>query len=90
MPTSSWLPRETYKAMQGFLPILFPMQGIYGDLSWDAACESKVNMRSDGWSVEIKIPLSSIRFSNKNTDEWGIQFLRYNRNANETSFWNPH
>ncbi len=68
---------------------IIPSAGVYGDLSWDAVWDSKVSMHADGWSVELKIPLSSIRFSNKQDDTWGIQFLRYSRGRNETSFWSP-
>ncbi len=65
-----------------------PQDGVYGDLNWDAVWESKTSMQIDGWSVEIRIPLFSLRFSNKN-QQWGIQFLRYSRRLNESSFWNP-
>ncbi|MBO9572460.1 MAG: carbohydrate binding family 9 domain-containing protein, partial [Chitinophagaceae bacterium] len=66
-----------------------PANGIYGDISWDAVWDSKVSMRPDGWSVEIRIPLFSLRFSNKKIDEWGIQFMRFARRVNESSFWSP-
>lgn len=69
-------------------PNVNPSAGIYGDLSWDAVWESRVSMRPDGWSVEIRIPLFSLRFSNKRIGDWGLQFMRFNRSANETSFWN--
>ncbi len=65
-----------------------PANGVYGDLSWDAVWDSRVSMRKDGWSVEIKIPLFSLRFSPKKTEQWGIQFLRFSRRVNESSFWN--
>ncbi len=63
--------------------------GIYGDLSWDAVWDSRVNMMPDGWIVEMKIPYSAVRFSKKSLQEWGIQFLRFTRRQNETAFWNP-
>lgn len=66
-----------------------PSDGIYGELSWDAVWDSKVSMQPDGWSIEIRIPLSSLRFSAKKINEWGIQFLRFTRSNNEISFWNP-
>ncbi len=66
-----------------------PQNDIYGDLSWDAVWDSKVGFKKDGWVVEIKIPFSSIRFSKKNDQAWGIQFLRFTRRLNELSFWNP-
>ena len=62
--------------------------GTYGDLSWDAVWDSRVSMKHDGWVVEMKIPYSAIRFSKKNIQEWGLQFLRFTRRVNESSFWN--
>jgi hypothetical protein len=63
--------------------------GIYGDLTWDAVWDSRTVMVSDGWTVEIRIPHFSIRFSKNNTKGWGIQFLRFSRRLNETSVWEP-
>jgi hypothetical protein len=62
--------------------------GSYGDVTWDAVWDSRVSMRADGWVVEIKIPYSAIRFSKEDVQNWGIQFLRFTRVNNETSFWN--
>ena len=61
--------------------------GTYGDLSWDAVWDSRVSMKPDGWVVEIKIPYSAIRFSKQSIQEWGLEFLRFSRRTNETSFW---
>lgn len=63
--------------------------GIYGDLSWDAVWDSKVGFRKDGWVVEIRIPFFAIRFAKRNIQDWGIQFLRFNRRLTESAFWNP-
>lgn len=63
--------------------------GNYGDISWDAVWDSRVAMNKEGWSVEMKIPYSAIRFSKDSLQSWGIQFLRFSRVHNETSFWNP-
>ncbi|MEP6749389.1 MAG: DUF5916 domain-containing protein [Bacteroidota bacterium] len=65
-----------------------PNLGIYGDLSWDAVWESKVEMQKDGWTVEIKIPYFSLRFAKTNIQDWGINFLRFSRRYNEAAFWN--
>ncbi|OQP57498.1 DUF5916 domain-containing protein [Niastella populi] len=64
-------------------------EGTYGDVTWDAVWDSKVGFRPDGWIVEMRIPLFSIRFSRKSIADWGIQFMRFSRRFNETSFWNP-
>ncbi|MBS1746899.1 MAG: carbohydrate binding family 9 domain-containing protein [Bacteroidetes bacterium] len=63
--------------------------GEYGDKTWDAVWESKVGIQSDGWVVEMKIPYFSLRFSKKNVQDWGLQFLRSVRRSNETFTWNP-
>jgi hypothetical protein len=68
---------------------VIPQNGIFGELSWDAVWESKVSIVENGWSVEIMIPLTSLRFSTKKPKEWGIQFRRFSRKNNESSFWNP-
>jgi hypothetical protein len=67
---------------------VIPQNGVFGELSWDAVWDSKVSIRDNGWSVEIMIPLTSIRFSTKKPKEWGIQFRRFSRKNNESSFWN--
>ena len=63
--------------------------GDYGDKTWDAVWESKVQIQKDGWSVEMKIPYISLRFAKKELQDWGIQFLRQIRRTNEACFWNP-
>jgi len=62
--------------------------GDYGDRTWDAVWESKTKMLSNGWSIEIRIPYFSLRFSKKDIQDWGVQFMRFTRRNNENSFWN--
>jgi hypothetical protein len=61
----------------------------FGDKTWDAVWESRVQMQNDGWTIEMKIPYLSLRFSKKDVQTWGLQFLRYMRRNNEQNFWNP-
>lgn len=63
--------------------------GVVYDFSWDAVWESKTSIKADGWVAELKIPLSAIRFSKKDLQDWGINFARFTRNENENSVWNP-
>lgn len=63
--------------------------GEFGDKTWDAVWESKVQVQKDGWSVEMRIPYISLRFAKKDLQDWGIQFLRLIRRTNETCYWNP-
>lgn len=59
------------------------------DYNWDAVWESKTSITTDGWIVEMKIPYSAIRFSSSPDQTWGVNFSRYIRRRNETSYWNP-
>ncbi len=61
----------------------------YGDKTWDAVWDSQIQMKPDGWTVEMKIPYLSLRFAKKDMQNWGLQFLRFTRRNSETSFWNP-
>ena len=54
-----------------------PAFGQYGDKSWDAVWESKVQLMTDGWCVEMRIPYISLRFAKKDVQTWGLQLLRY-------------
>lgn len=62
--------------------------GPPSDYSWDAVWESKVTMQKDGWVVEMKIPYYSLRFAKKEKQDWGLNFQRYVRRSNESSYWN--
>lgn len=58
------------------------------DLSWDAVWRSAVSINSDGWSVEMAIPYSALRFPNKDEQRWGINFFRSIQRYREYSSWN--
>ncbi len=59
------------------------------DYTWNAAWFSKVNIDSNGWTVEIKIPYSALRFPKTEVQKWGLNFFRTIRRIREKSFWNP-
>ena len=46
------------------------------DWSWNAVWKSTTVKREDGWSVEIRIPFSAIRFPNKEIQEWNVNFAK--------------
>ncbi len=58
------------------------------DFSWDAVWASAVSINPDGWSVEIKIPYSAIRFPNSADQVWGINFVREVKRNRDKSAWN--
>jgi len=69
------------------------MDGIQGkhstDLSWNAVWKSAVDINERGWSVEMAIPYSALRFSEKNTQEWAVDFVRYITATRQTFSWTP-
>ncbi|MFD2541597.1 DUF5916 domain-containing protein [Lacinutrix gracilariae] len=59
------------------------------DFGWNAVWESATKIVDDGWIVEVKIPYSTLRFSNQNVQTWGLQFHRRFRTDNSQYTWNP-
>jgi hypothetical protein len=63
--------------------------GPNAETNWDAVWQSAVARRADGWSVEMRIPFTALRFPKVNVQNWGIQFTRYDINKGEVCTWNP-
>ncbi len=60
-----------------------------GATAWDAIWQSAVHQQADGWTVEICIPFSALRYPRQPEQTWGAQFSRYERSSGELSTWNP-
>ena len=58
------------------------------DDSWDAVWDSAVRMTPDGWSLEMAIPFSQLRFT-EGGGTWGLEFLRDIPRTAEEAFWAP-
>jgi hypothetical protein len=54
------------------------------DLTWDAVWEGVPHLDADGWSIEMKIPYSQLRFKEGETQVWGVNVERYISRRNET------
>ncbi len=59
------------------------------DESWDAVWKNAVTQTETGWTLEMEIPYSAIRFPDEPIQTWGINFFRRNASAQQKSFWNP-
>ena len=57
------------------------------DLSWDPIWEVKAAVDDKGWSAEMKIPFSQLRFGRKQEYVWGLQVMRQYFRKNEVSLW---
>ena len=56
------------------------------DNSWDAVWESAVRIDDDGWTAEMRIPLSQLRFSAASQHTSGVNVERYIRRKNEDAW----
>jgi Domain of unknown function (DUF5916)/Carbohydrate family 9 binding domain-like len=57
--------------------------------SWDAVWRVATRRVADGWTAEIAIPFTAIRFATTGPQRWGINFSRRIRRKNEVDFWAP-
>jgi hypothetical protein len=59
------------------------------DFAWNAVWDSRVAPLPDGkgWSVEIRIPYSAVRFAQAAVQTWGINFMRQRKKDNQQFFW---
>ena len=56
------------------------------NISWDAAWISEGKRDAQGWTVEIAIPLTTLRFE-QGLDTWGFNVARTIRRKNEDVLW---
>lgn len=60
------------------------------DVLWDAVWEAEAKMVEGGWSVEMRIPMSQLRFSSKDDiKSWGVNFQRRIARHQEYNYWAP-
>jgi hypothetical protein len=57
------------------------------DGSWDPVWEAATRIDADGWSAEIRIPYSQLRFSRDSVQTWGLQVRRFIKRRNEQDQW---
>lgn len=57
------------------------------DLNWDPIWEVKTALDEDGWTAEMRIPLSQLRFGSNPEQVWGLQVTRRIFRLNERSNW---
>jgi hypothetical protein len=57
------------------------------DASWDPIWYMKTSIDAEGWVAEIRIPLSQLRFTNKDDLVWGINVQRRFFRNQENSRW---
>ena len=61
--------------------------GSSEDLTWDPVWFVKTNIDDKGWTAEMQIPFSQLRFSGNGSRDWGLQVVRFIYRKEEMSAW---
>ncbi|MGH7561483.1 MAG: DUF5916 domain-containing protein [Gemmatimonadales bacterium] len=59
----------------------------FADQSWDPVWRAATQIDSLGWTAELRIPFSQLRFSRDSLQTWGMQVWRTVSRINEISMW---
>jgi hypothetical protein len=57
------------------------------DFAWDGVWDAAVSVDAEGWSAELRIPFSQLRFRPGAKQTWGLNVARYIHRKNEESWW---
>lgn len=57
------------------------------DPSWNPIWHARTHTDTEGWTAELKIPFSQLRYGNQQNPVWGIQFTRRIFRKEERSIW---
>ncbi len=60
--------------------------GHFFDREWKGVWEARTRIHREGWSAELRIPWSTLRYDPA-TEGWGIMLVRRSRLANELAGW---
>ncbi len=59
------------------------------DPNWEAIYYTATIIDALGWTAEMRIPLSQLRFAKMDKHNWGINIFRYIYRKQELSLWQP-
>ncbi len=59
------------------------------DPNWEAVYYTATSIDASGWTAEMRIPLSQLRFAKMDKHNWGINIFRYIYRKQELSLWQP-
>jgi hypothetical protein len=59
------------------------------DLNYDTTWTVEARIGEHGWSAEMEIPFTSLRYGDKDIQAWGFNFERTIRRDNEVVYWSP-
>ncbi len=59
------------------------------DAGFDPVWEAKTTIDEQGWTAELWIPFSQLRFNSQREDVWGLNVQRFTPTLNELVYWVP-
>jgi hypothetical protein len=59
------------------------------DDTWNAVWDSEAQVVADGWTFEMKIPYSALRFVSKDNQSWGLNITRNRKKIGRQYMWSP-
>jgi hypothetical protein len=59
------------------------------DESWSTVFQTATKITDKGWSFEMRIPYSALRFSKEKVQSWGINFVRRRTRTGQQFLWSP-
>lgn len=83
---------DTYNTQQDAFDFTVTASGVqsdsrFTDFNFNAVWMSEVQILENGWSVEIEIPWSALRFPSKAEQNWGLQITRTIQRKFEFDQW---
>jgi hypothetical protein len=57
------------------------------DYSFDPIWQAQARIDSTGWTAEMRIPFSQLRFNRQDSQVWGLNLNRYIPSRNEDLYW---
>jgi len=94
-----WISLDTYRDRRTAYSFAVAASGVRGDwyhprdnefdidLSYDPVWQAATAMDATGWTAEMRIPFSQLRFNDAVEQEWGLNFDYWSPSKNEDVFW---
>jgi hypothetical protein len=96
-----WISLDTYRDRRTAYSFAVAASGVRGDwyhpsdneddivTSFDPVWQASANIDSAGWTAEMRIPFSQLRFNSADEQEWGLNFDFWSPSRSEDVFWIP-
>lgn len=83
---------DTYNTQQDAYDFTVTASGVqsdlrFSDMNYDGVWKSAVKILPNGWSVEMAIPYSALRFPSSEEQNWGLQVTRTLQRHQEFDQW---